>query len=93
MALRSFVWPKSHLAVHRYFKEHPEDIPTGGAICTSKPAGELHGIPSPRIGGNGMSESYMRRYMPGGYDGGDAEAASRAYPRSRGSRGESSGAS
>ena len=26
MALRSFVWPKSHLAVHRYFKEHPEDI-------------------------------------------------------------------
>ena len=30
MALRSFVWPKSHLAVHRYFKEYPEDIPTAG---------------------------------------------------------------
>lgn len=33
----TFVWPRSHLAVHRYFKKHPEDIPTGGAICTSKP--------------------------------------------------------
>jgi hypothetical protein len=33
----TFVWPKSHLAVHRYFKQYPEDIPTGGAICTSRP--------------------------------------------------------
>eukprot|EP01045_Picozoa_sp_COSAG04_P017944 COSAG04_NODE_1625_length_6126_cov_7.367679_5_plen_89_part_00 len=49
--------------------------PTGGAICTSKPEGELHGIPSPRMGGNGMSESYMRQHMPGGYDGGEPHEA------------------
>lgn len=32
-------------------------------------SGELHGIPPPRVG-NGMSENYMRKYLPGGYDGG-----------------------
>ena len=32
--------------------------------------GERHGIPPPRVG-NGMSENYMRKYLPGGYDGGE----------------------
>ena len=80
----TFVWPRSHLAVHRYFLEHPEDIPTGGTICTSRPGedGLVHGIPSPRNGnggnpggGNGMSEKYMREFMPGGYDGGEPHEA------------------
>jgi hypothetical protein len=71
----TYVWPRSHLAVHRYFKEHPRDMPTGGAICTSKPPGTVHGIPSPRLGGNGMSEQYMREHLPGGYDGGEPHEA------------------
>jgi hypothetical protein len=69
----TFVWPRSHLAVHRYFRNFPGDLPSGGAICTSRPEGDLHGIPPPRQNptGQGMTEHYMRDFLPGGYDGGE----------------------
>lgn len=38
-------------------------------VCKRR-SDDQHGIPPPRIG-NGMSETYMRRYLPGGYDGGE----------------------
>ena len=80
----TYVWPRSHLACHRYFLQYPGDIPTGGAICTSRPHGAVHGIPPPRKGMDplygsgqisGMSERYMRANLPGGYDGGEPHEA------------------
>ena len=44
--------------MHRYFSEHPEDIPTGGALCTTAPNGTVRGVPTP--GGVGMTEEYMQ---------------------------------
>eukprot|EP01051_Picozoa_sp_SAG22_P008559 SAG22_NODE_660_length_8069_cov_7.799951_1_plen_91_part_10 len=61
-------WPRSHLACHRYFCKYPDDIPTGGAICTSRPDGAVHGIPPPRKGmdpeyGSGQISGMSERYM------------------------------
>ena len=37
----TYVWPRSHLACHRYFSKYPQDIPTGGALCTSSEPAEV----------------------------------------------------
>ena len=31
----TYFWPGSCHSVHRYFQRYPEDIPDGGALCTS----------------------------------------------------------
>ena len=62
-----FVWPRSHLAVHRYYKAWPEDLPNGGAL-NDKVEGDKHGLPSSYA--TGMTADHMQRVCPGGYDGG-----------------------
>jgi hypothetical protein len=37
----TYVWPRSHLACHRYFSKYPQDIPSGGALCTSSEPPEI----------------------------------------------------
>jgi hypothetical protein len=70
------VWPRSHLACHRYFKQYPADIPSGGALCTSAPAGFVHGLPNVQEGVEvdgirytRLVSGYMENVLPGGYDG------------------------
>ncbi len=69
----TYVWPKSHLAVHRYFQEWPDDLPTGGAINDKLDAGSVHGVPACGPAG-GMTAEYMNSALPGSYDGMPHEA-------------------
>lgn len=69
----TYVWPKSHLAVHRYFQDWPRALPSGGAINDKLDVASVHGVPAcgPR---GGMTADYMNSALPGSYDSAPHEA-------------------
>ena len=67
----TYVWPKSHNAVHSYYRRYPQDIRSGGAIDDKAEAPFVHGDVPTCGGGGGMTAEYMASVCPGGYDGGE----------------------
>ena len=71
----TYVWPKSHQAVHRYYKQYPIDIPSGGALNDKQPE-PTRGL-SRTANAEGMSSQFMDTAC-GGYQETPHEAAMNA---------------
>ena len=43
---KTYVWPRSHVACHRYFQKYPGDIVSGGVLCGAAGPGRVHSLPT-----------------------------------------------